>query len=756
MAKKESSNSTYDKLIKFLDDNNAQYRLIDHPPEGRTEIVSPMRGNELSQAAKCIVIMVKLKNKTTKYVLAVFPGDAKVNLDAIKKIYDGTYASFATTDIAEKLAGSVSGTVLPFSFNEKLELVVDPILLDNEEIFFNAARLDQSMALRTSDYKKLIKPRYENIALYSDELSEEDLSLKRIRHSLAHVLAQAVMDMFPEAKLGMGPDIDDGFYYDFELPRTLIPEDLPLLEKKMKHIIKQNQEFKKFSEPMDKSLQFLKKIKQDYKIELAKDLKGEGAKEVIFYENGPFVDMCQGPHVDKTGEIPLHCFKLHRIAGAYWKGDEKNPMLQRVYGLAFEDKEKLDAYVRFLEEQAKRDHRKLGRELDIYTMDEDIGAGLALWMPNGTVIRDELEKLAKEYEWKDGYERVATPHICKEKIYLTSGHLPYYADSMFPPMDVDGEKYYLKPMNCPHHHKIYAARPRSYQDLPVRLAEYGQCYRYEDSGALFGLMRVRGFCMNDAHIYTTPDQLEEEFIKVINLHEAYYKLLGIEKIEYELALHSKEGLGKKYFNDEKLWKKAEDDIRKAMKKTGVTYKEVEDEAAFYGPKIDVQIYSVIGRQFTVGTNQLDFSIPEKFGLTYVGKDGKEHTPVCIHRAPLSTHERFIGFLIEHFAGAFPTWLAPVQVEVIPVAAPHEEYARNVLDELKKNFIRAEYASPEETLGKRIRASEMKKVPYMLVIGDKEINADKLNVRSYKDKTQKSQAVKAFVKRVLKEINERSL
>lgn len=587
--------------------------------------------------------------------------------------------------------------------------------------------------------------------------------LFKIRHSLSHILAQAVLDMFPEARLAIGPPIEDGFYYDFELPRTLIPEDLTVLEKKMKKMIGQNQQFIEKKLPADEAIHFLHGIEQNYKVELAQELKEKGEKEIGFYENIrpqdekiTFVDMCKGPHVVSTKEIDAKAFKLHKIAGAYWRGDENRPMLQRIYGLAFETKEKLDAHLKLLEEVKKRDHRKLGKDLDIYTMDEDIGAGLALWMPNGTVMRDELEKLAKEYEWHDDYSRVATPHICKENIYKTSGHLPYYAEDMFPPMDMDGEKYYLKPMNCPHHHKIFDARPRSYHHLPLRLSEYGQCYRYEDSGALFGLMRVRGFCMNDAHIYVTPEQVTEEFIKVIELHEKYYKLLGIEKIKYQLSLHSKDGLGKKYVDNEEMWIKTEEDIRQAMNKTGLEYEEVEGEAAFYGPKVDVQIFSAIGREFTVGTNQLDFSVPEKFGLKYIGQDGQDHTPLCIHRAPLSTHERFIGFLIEHFAGAFPTWLSPVQVQIVPVAGPHEEYAREIEKELKSNFIRTEYLSPEESLSKRIRNSELQKVPYALVIGDKEVEGKTLAVRSYKTKNQESVDHKEFIKTVLKEIKNRQL
>lgn len=591
----------------------------------------------------------------------------------------------------------------------------------------------------------------------------QDQQIEKIRHSLSHVLAQAVLEMFPEAKLGIGPTIENGFYYDFDLPRTLIPEDLKILEKKMKKIVSQNQTFLKKVEPVPEAIEFLQATEQPYKVELAQDLSEQGETELGFYENirpvdnkVTFVDMCRGPHVESTKEINAKAFTLEKIAGAYWRGDEKRPMLQRIYGLAFETPEELAAHLVMLEEQKKRDHRKIGKELEIYTMDEDIGAGLVMWMPNGTVIRDELEKMAKEYEWRDGYQRVSTPHIAKEKLYLTSGHLPYYAESMFAPMDIDGEKYYLKSMNCPHHHKLFAARPRSYQELPVRFAEYGQCYRYEDSGALFGLMRVRGMCMNDAHIYVTPDQVREEFIKVMQLHEDYYKLLGIETIKYRLSLHSKEGLGKKYIDNEKLWIKTEDELRKAMKEAKMPFDEAVDEAAFYGPKIDVQIYSAIGREFTVGTNQLDFSVPEKFNLTYAGADGKDHTPLCIHRAPLSTHERFIGFLIEHFAGVFPLWLAPVQVEILPIAEDHSDYAREIHQLLRDNFIRAELSAADETLGKRIRKSELKKVPYTLVIGDKERDSKEVAIRSYKTKEQLSASINSFLKNIQEEIKNRAI
>lgn len=583
--------------------------------------------------------------------------------------------------------------------------------------------------------------------------------LEKMRHSCAHVLAQAVLQMFPEAKLGFGPAIENGFYYDFELPRTLIPEDLPLIEKKMKHIVKQNQKFVHKELTTDEAKKFLKTIGQDYKVEASKDLEEKGEKTIQFWENidqkgeGTFVDMCEGPHVEGTSKIKA--FKLTTIAGAYWKGSEENPMLQRIYGVCFEDQKDLDEYLKQLEEAKKRDHRKLGKELELFTFDEEIGAGLPLWLPNGTIIADALEALAKEKEEEQGYKRVRSPHIAKDTLYHRSGHLPYYEDSMFPSMDLDNEKYYLKAMNCPHHHKIYAATPKSYKDLPLRLAEYGHCYRYEDSGALFGLMRVRSMAMNDAHIYCTEDQFEEEFAKVIELYLEYFKIFGIEKYEMRLSKHSKEGLGKKYVDNEKLWIKTEDLVRKVLKKLKVPFVEAEDEAAFYGPKIDVQVWSVIGREFTLATNQLDFAVPLRFDLTYTDKDGKEKTPICIHRAPLSTHERMIGFLIEHYAGAFPAWLSPRQIALLPVAEPHEKFAEKILNKLLESGIRAEIMPANDTLGKRIREAEMKKIPYMAVIGDQEVKNESLQIRDYKTKKQKEHKADKFVKDLLKEIKERS-
>ncbi len=566
------------------------------------------------------------------------------------------------------------------------------------------------------------------------------------RHSATHILAAAVLQMFPEAKLGTGPATEYGFYYDFLLPRPLIPEDLPILQEKMTAITKKQIPFEYYEEPVAEAKRFLKSIGQDFKVELVEKFeKNEGVQKVSFYKNGEvFVDLCEGPHVEHTGQVGA--FKLTHFAGAYWQGDAERDQMTRIYGLCFASDKELRQHEAMLEEAKKRDHRKLGKELELFTFDEEVGPGLPLWLPKGAVLVEELERLAKSMEARYGYDRVRSPHIAKEALYLRSGHLPYYADGMFPPMELDNEKYYLKAMNCPHHHKIYAATPKSYRDLPIRLAEYGHCYRYEDSGTLFGLMRVRSLCMNDAHIYCTEEQFEPEFQKVIEMYLEYFKIFGIEKYQMRLSKHSKEGLGKKYVDEPELWIKTEDQVRKALQDMQVPFVEAEDEAAFYGPKIDVQIWSAIGREFTLATNQLDFAVPKRFDLTYVDTDGEEKTPICIHRAPLSTHERMIGFLIEHYAGAFPFWLAPIQTAILPVSEAQSEYAESVYKELKQAGVRVQLSAPDETLGKRIREGQMQKIPYLLVVGEKEAAEKTITVRKYGEKAQETMNVGEFLEK----------
>ena len=542
------------------------------------------------------------------------------------------------------------------------------------------------------------------------------------RHSMSHVLAQAVLRLFPDAQLAIGPAIDDGFYYDFDVAAPFTPEDLKNIEKEMKRVVKQNHKFERIDVSREEAGE--KIAGAVYKQEILADL--EDGQTLSFYQDGEFVDLCRGPHMLGTGQVKH--FKLLSVAGAYWRGDESRKMLQRIYGTAFATREALDEHLAMLEEAKKRDHRTVGRQLELFTFDDEVGPGLPLWLPKGAVLIAELEALAKKTETEAGYQRVRTPHICKESMYLRSGHLPYYAESMFPPMEMEGIKYYLKPMNCPHHHKIFAASSRSYRDLPVRLAEYGTCYRYEQSGELFGLMRVRSLQMNDAHIYCSLDQFEEEFLAVCHMYLHYFELFGIENYLMRFSTHAAEGLGKKYVDDPEKWKLTEDMVRGAMEKGGINYEEVADEAAFYGPKIDVEIWSAIGRQFTVATNQVDFAVPGRFGLVYTNAEGVEETPICIHRAPLGTHERFIGFLIEHYAGNFPVWLAPVQAVVLPIAERHADYGAQVQQQLLAAGIRAELDAASETLNKRIRQAQKQKVPYMLIAGDREVEESQVSIR----------------------------
>jgi threonyl-tRNA synthetase len=566
-------------------------------------------------------------------------------------------------------------------------------------------------------------------------------------HSSAHVMAEAVESMFPGVKFWVGPAVEKGFYYDMDLgDRKLSEEDLATLEKKMNELAKQKNVFVRKPISKAEAVKYFEEKGDEYKLDLLNNLQDGG---ITFYTQGGFTDLCRGPHIPDTGFIKA--IKLMSVAGAYWKGDEKNKQLTRVYGVTFPVQKELDEYLAMLEEAKKRDHRKLGKELGIFTMDDDVGQGLPLWMPNGTIIIEELEKLAKETEKEAGYKRVVTPHIAKESMYLTSGHLPYYADSMFPPMEMDGEKYYLKAMNCPHHHKIFDAEQKSYKDLPYRIAEYGTCYRYEQSGELFGLMRVRCLHMNDAHIYCTKEQFAAEFRAVNDMYIKYFKIFGVEKYVMRLSLHDPAKLGQKYINEPELWLETEELVRNVLIESNIPFVEVKGEGAFYGPKIDVQIWSAIGREFTLATNQVDFAQGRRFKLSFTNQNNQPEVPLIIHRAPLGTHERFIGFLLEHYAGKFPTWLAPMQVKILPISDKFMDYANTILQKLKKADIRSEIDDRNEKIGKKIRDTEIAKVPYMLVIGEKEMNEGKASVRRQGRGDMGAKDVNEFIAEVTEEI-----
>ncbi|MBC6489522.1 threonine--tRNA ligase [Flavihumibacter stibioxidans] len=596
----------------------------------------------------------------------------------------------------------------------------------------------------------LNRPIYEDAQIKLLGWDEKDAK-STFWHSTAHLMAEAIESRFPGVKFWVGPPVDNGFYYDIDLgDRSMTEEDLRALEAKMAELAKQNNVFVRKEVPKAEAVAYFAEKGDEYKLDLLQNLE-DGT--ITFYTQGGFTDLCRGPHIPHTGLIKA--FKLTNIAGAYWKGDDKNKMLTRVYGVSFPSQKELDEYLALLEEAKKRDHRKLGKELSIYTMDDDVGQGLIMWMPNGTIIIEELEKLAKETEEEAGYHRVVTPHIAKESMYLTSGHLPYYADSMYPPMELEGEKYYLRAMNCPHHHKIFAAEPKSYRDLPYRIAEYGTVYRYEQSGELFGLMRVRCLHMNDAHIYCTKDQFEQEFRSVNEMYLKYFKIFGVDKYVMRLSLHSPDKLGKKYVNEPELWKETEAMVRQVLIDSGIPFVEVQDEAAFYGPKIDVQIYSVIGREFTLATNQVDFSQGRSFKLEYTTQDNQHETPLIIHRAPLGTHERFIGFLLEHYAGRLPVWLAPQQVKILPISDKFMPYAESVRKQLRKAGVRVSIDDRNEKIGKKIRDTELLKVPYMLVVGEKEMNEGLISIRRHGKGDAGTMPVEEFIGVISREIADRS-
>ncbi len=605
--------------------------------------------------------------------------------------------------------------------------------------------------------------------------------IERLRHSAAHVLATAILRIWPEAQFAAGPPVENGFYYDLDLPHRISTDDFARIEEEMKKEIKANHVFEKTIVSRAEAIALAENGRlgglgerpgnvSKFKIGNLQDIP-EG-EDISLFKNGDFLDLCAGPHVMRTGNIGA--FRLTHVASAYYKGDEKNPQLQRIYGTAFKNKTEMEAYFTMLEEAKKRDHRKLGRELELFCFDDDVGPGLPLWLPRGTVLIEEIEKLAKETEFAAGYDRVRTPHLARENLYLTSGHLPYYAESMFPPMILEetrapvangkprdpasdqgapptaregagapqttvvasapaqpsGDRYYLKAMNCPHHHKLFGAVPRSYRDLPLRLAEYGTCYRYEQSGELFGLMRVRAMQMNDAHIYCTEEQFASEFNAVNEMYLKYFAIFGIDRYQFRFSTHDPKELGKKFVDHPELWIKTEKMVRDVLVASGAPFVEVPNEGAFYGPKIDIQIWNVIGKEFTLATNQVDFAVPARFGLVYKTRENTEATPLCIHRAPLGTHERFIGFLIEHYAGNFPLWLAPEQVRILSFGddAPLVESARALQAELRAEGVRATVDLTNDPIKAKVANAEQMKVHHMLVIGPRDLEAGNVSVR----------------------------
>ncbi len=582
-------------------------------------------------------------------------------------------------------------------------------------------------------------------------LTEKDAeSLEILRHSTAHLMAQAIKRLYKHVKFGVGPVIENGFYYDMDLgDATISPEDLPKIEEEMKKIINENLPIERKVVSREEAKRFFEEVGDEYKLELIDDIP-EG-EPITLYKQGEFVDLCRGVHVPSTGKIKE--FKLLSISGAYWRGDSNNKMLTRVYGTAFFKKSELEKYLKMREEAKERDHRKLGKELELFANNELVGQGLPLWLPKGATIRRTIERYIVDKEVKLGYDHVYTPVLANVELYKTSGHWDHYQDDMFPPMDMgDGEQLVLRPMNCPHHMMIYKNKPHSYRELPIRIAELGMMHRYEMSGALSGLQRVRGMTLNDAHIFVRPDQIQEEFKRVVQLIIEVYKDFNITDYKFRLSYRDPEDT-EKYYDDDEMWEKAQSMLKQAMDDLGLEYYEAEGEAAFYGPKLDVQVQTALGKDETLSTVQLDFLMPERFDLTYIGEDGKEHRPVVIHRGVVSTMERFVAYLIEEYKGAFPTWLAPVQVQVIPVSPEHHyDYARKVTDELKAAGIRVELDDRSEKVGYKIREAQVQKIPYMLVVGEQEIETNSVNVRKYGEKKSETVSFNDFLEKIIEEVN----
>ena len=583
------------------------------------------------------------------------------------------------------------------------------------------------------------------------EILKEDApeALEVLRHTTTHVMAQAIKRLFDNVKLGVGPVIEEGFYYDIDLPDSLSAEDFPKIEKEMKKIIAENLEIKREVVSREEALAHYKEIGDEYKVELLSAIP-EG-ETVTFYRQGEFVDLCRGPHLPSTGKIKA--FKLLSVAGAYWRGNSDNQMLQRVYGTAFFKQKQLEEHLQVLEDRKERDHRKLGRELDLFTISQEIGQGFPVWLPKGATIRRVIERYIVDKEIQHGYQHVYTANLANVQLYKTSGHWDHYHEDMYPVMKIDNEELVLRPMNCPHHMMVYKHQLHSYRDLPVRIAELGTMYRYEMSGALAGLQRVRAMTLNDAHLFCRPEQLKEEFINVVRLIQEVYEDFGIKDYYFRLSYRDPANT-EKYVDNDEMWELAQSKLRDAMDTMGLEYVEAEGEAAFYGPKLDVQVRTALGKDETLSTVQLDFHLPERFELKYIGEDGAEHRPVVIHRGVVSTMERFVAFLIEQYKGAFPTWLAPVQVKVIPVAGVHHDYAKKLAEDLQRAMVRVEVDDRDEKIGYKIREAQTKKIPYMLVVGDKEIETNSVNVRKYGENNSETIAFEQFLNEIKEQIAER--
>ena len=581
--------------------------------------------------------------------------------------------------------------------------------------------------------------------------------LYKLRHSLAHVLAQAVTNLFPKTQVAIGPPIDYGCYYDFLFSKPISDEDFKAIEKEMRSIINKGLSFEVETLKIADAIKYWKGRKEDFKVELIEDLKTDGEKEVTHYKsldsdgNEMFVDLCKGPHVKSTKDIPADGFKIMSLAGAYWRGDEKNTQLTRIYVAAFRSKEELNKYINLVEEAKKRDHRKLGKELDLFSFHEEAGPGLVYWHPKGAIIRKTIEDFWSDQHIKGDYDFSYTPHIGKSWLWEKSGHLDFYKENMYSPMEIDEEEYYVKPMNCPFHIMIYKTGIRSYRELPLRWAELGTVYRHEKGGVLHGLLRVRGFTQDDAHIICTPEQIEEEILRVLRFSMDMLRSFGFEEIKAFVSTRPEKSVG-----EQSHWDQAQKSLQHAIDAEGLDCEIDEGGGAFYGPKIDLKIKDAIGREWQLTTIQFDFNLPERFDMTYIAEDGKEHRPYMIHRALLGSIERFFGILVEHYAGLFPLWLAPVQIAVIPVASAHDEYAEEVVGKLKEQGIRVEYMDPEESLGKRIRNGEKMKIPYLLVLGDKESKDGSVTVRNVKTKEQVTLKLDEFVKKMVADITERKL